>query len=101
MTIPATFLALLLLEPQLAQTLLAGIVGYLPAALLQLISGGDGGILSVTGMWFHSLGTAIESVTVEMFQISASSVLILGAVIVAVVSYRFAIRRFDTYSPSM
>lgn len=100
-TIPATFLTVLLLEPQLARTLLAGTVGYLPAAVLQLISGGDGGILSPVGMQFHSLGKAIESVTVETFQTSASGVLILGAVIVAVVSYRFAIRRFDSYSPPM
>ena len=100
-TIPATFLALLLLEPQLAQTLVAGIVGYLPAALLQLIFGGDGGAVLAVSTWFQSLGTAIESVAVETFRLSASGALVLAAVLVVVVSYRAAVRRFDSYSPPM
>jgi len=100
-TIPATFLALLILEPQLARTLVAGIVGYLPAALLQLIFGGDGGPVLAVSTWFQSFGTAIESVAVETFRFSASGVLVLAGVIVAVVSYQAAVRRFDSYSPPM
>ncbi|MEA5389301.1 hypothetical protein VB779_21325 [Haloarculaceae archaeon H-GB11] len=39
-TIPGALLAVLLLEPQLARTLIAGLIGFFPAALLQLATGG-------------------------------------------------------------
>lgn len=99
-TIPATFLAVLLLEPQLARTLVAGIGGFLPAALLQLASGGESGILSDGGTWFHALGTGIQSSGLESFRLTAGGLLILGAFIVAGISYRLATRRFDTYTPT-
>ncbi|WP_311172296.1 TetR family transcriptional regulator [Halobellus ordinarius] len=98
-TIPATVLVVLLIEPQLGQTLIAGITGFLPAALVQLATGGDGDILSDVGVWFQNLGTAIQSIGLESFQLTAGGLLVFSAVIVAVVSYRVAIRRFDSYSP--
>lgn len=98
-TIPATVLVVLLIEPQLGQTLIAGITGFLPAALIQLATGGDGDILSDVGAWFQNLGTAVQSINLESFRLTAGGLLIFSAVIVAVVSYRVAIRRFDSYSP--
>lgn len=100
-TTPATLLAVLLLEPRLAQTLIAGLVGFLPAALLQLASGGESGILSDGGTWFHSLGTAIQSSGLESFRLTVAGLLILSAFVVAGISYRVAVRRFDNYTPPM
>jgi hypothetical protein len=98
-TIPGALLAVLLLEPQLARTLVAGLVGFLPAALLQLAAGGGSGVLSDVGTWFHGIGTAIQSIGTDSFRLIAGSLLVLGAVLVAVISYRVAVRRFDSYSP--
>jgi len=100
-TTPATLLAVLLLEPRLAQTLIAGIVGFLPAALLQLASGGESGMLSDVGSWFHALGTIIQSSGLESFRLTVAGLLILSAFVVAGISYRVAIRRFDNYTPPM
>lgn len=99
MAVPGTLLAVLLLEPQLARTLIAGITGFLPAALLQLATGGNSGGLSDVGTWFHGIGTAIQSIGIGSFRLTAGGLLVLGAVIVAVASYRLAIHRFDSYSP--
>lgn len=100
-TIPGTLLTLLLLNPHLARTLVAGITGFLPAVLLQIIAGGESGVIGRVGTWFHGIGTGVQSVGIEVFRLTAGSLLVLGAFIVAVVSYRLAVRRFDRYSPSM
>lgn len=98
-TIPGTLLTLLLLNPQLARTLVAGITGFLPTVLLQLIAGGNSGVLSNVGIWFQDIGSAVQSIGIETFRVAAGGLLILGAIIIAVVSYRMAVRRFDRYSP--
>jgi len=98
-TIPGALLAILLLEPQLARTLIAGLIGFLPGALLQLATGGGSGILSDVGTWFHGIGTAIQSTGTGSFRLTAGSLLVVGAVTVAVLAYWAAVRRFDSYSP--
>jgi hypothetical protein len=98
-TAPGTLLALLHLDPQFARAVVAGVVGFLPAALLTLAAGRDGGVLADIGTWFQSLGAAIQAVGAETFQFAASGLLVVGGVVVAVVSYRLAVRRFDGYSP--
>ena len=98
---PATLLALCLLNPRFARTLVAGLVGFLPAVLLQLVAGEDAGVLSDASTWFHGIGTAVQSVSGESFQIVGGGLLVVGAVVVTVLSYRLAVRRFDRYSPSL
>ena len=98
-TIPGALLALLILEPRFARTLIAGLTGFLPAALIQLSTGGNGGALSDMGMWFYGIGTAIQSLGFETFRITMGAILVLGALIIVTVSYRIAVRRFDSYSP--
>ena len=98
---PATLLALCLLNPRFARTLVAGLVGFLPAALLQLVAGDDVGVLSDASAWFHGIGTAVQSVSGESFQLVGGSLLVVSAVVVTVLSYRLAVRRFDRYSPSL
>jgi len=97
-TIPGALLTVLLLEPQLARTLIAGLTGFLPAALLQLATGGSG-FLSDVGTWFHGIGTAVQSLGLGSFRLAAGGLLVVGAVTVAAISYRVAVRRFDRYSP--
>ncbi len=98
-TIPGLLLALLLIDAGIARSVVAGVVGFLPATLLTLAAGSDGGILSDVGTWFHGIGAGIQSIGVGRFQFAASGLLVVGAVVVAVVSYRLAVRRFDSYSP--
>jgi hypothetical protein len=98
-TIPGALLAVLLLEPQLARTLIAGLIGFFPAALLQLATGGGSGILSDVGTWFHGIGTAIQSIGIDSFRLTAGGLLVVGAVTIAIISYLVAVRRFDSYSP--
>lgn len=98
-TVPGTLLALLLLDPQLARAIVAGVVGFLPAVLLTLAAGRDGGVLADVGMWFQGIGTRVQAIEAETFQLGAGGLLVIGAVVVAAVSYRLAVRRFDSYSP--
>lgn len=97
---PTTLLALLFLDPPLARTFVAGITGFVPGALLLLIAGDDGGLLSTLGAWFNGVGTTIVSIDIEFFQLGAGALLVLGAVVVPVLAYRLAVRRYDRYSPS-
>jgi len=64
-----------------------------------LASGGDNTLLSDLGAWFYGIGTAVQSVGLATFRLAAGSLLVLGAVVVAGLSYRLAVRRFDQYSP--
>jgi ABC-2 type transport system permease protein len=98
-TVPGTFLSVLLLEPKLGRTFVAGSFGYLPGLLLTWVASGDSGVLSNTATWFGRVGKAVESLDVQSFRLIAGSLLVLGAIIVAGVSYRLAVRRFNRYSP--
>ena len=98
-TLPGTLLALLLINAQLARSLVAGIVGFLPAALLTLAAGRDGGVLAEVATWFQGIGAGVQTIGVERFQLGASGLLVVGGLVVAAISYRLAVRRFDGYSP--
>jgi hypothetical protein len=98
-TVPGSVLALLLIDARLARSVVAGVVGFLPAALLTLAAGRDGGVLAAVGSWFQGIGTGIQAIGVERFQLGAGGLLVVGGLVVAVVSYRLAVRRFDRYSP--
>jgi hypothetical protein len=98
-TLPATLLVLLLIDAVLARSLVAGLVGFLPAALLTLASGRDGGVLADAGTWFQGVGAGVQAIGVESFRLGASGSLVVGGLVVAVVAYRLAVRRFDGYSP--
>jgi hypothetical protein len=100
-TVPGALFVLLLLDTELVRALIAGIAGFLPAALLQLVASEDGGVLSDGSTWFQGIGTAVQSVSIESFRLVTGGLLVVGAVVVAVLSYRLAVRRFDRYSPPL
>lgn len=100
-TIPGSLLAILLLDPQLALSLIALVTGFLPAAVLGLLASGNGGILSDGASWFHGVGTAVQSTGLASFRLVTVGILVVGAVGVSMLAYRLAIRRFDRYSSPM
>ncbi|MFC4542478.1 hypothetical protein ACFO5R_11150 [Halosolutus amylolyticus] len=98
-TVPGMLLVVLLVDAHLARALVAGVVGFLPSVLFQLAAGRDGGTLLDVGTWFQDIGTWVQSIGVDAFQLTASGLLVFGAVVVAALSYRLSVRRFDRYSP--
>lgn len=98
-TLPGTLLALIVVDSMLARTLVAGLVGFLPATLFGLAAGGHGGLLASAATWFGDVGTAVQSVGIESFQVACGGILVLGGLVVAVAAYRLAVRRFEGYSP--
>jgi hypothetical protein len=100
-TIPGALLVLLVLNPAIARAVVAAVVGFLPAVLLRVAAGGDGGLLLSAATWFGQLGGGVQGVGVELFRSTALGVLLLGGIVIAVTSYRLAVRRFERYSPPM
>jgi hypothetical protein len=83
-SLPGTLLTLLVLEPALAQTAVATVVGFLPAALVQLAAGANGGALASVAAWFHGVGTQIQAVGVGSFRAVCATLLVVGGFVVAV-----------------
>lgn len=98
-TVPGALLAILLLEPQIARAIVAGVVGFLPAIPFQVVGSDDGGVLTDVALSFHGIGTQVQAMGIELFQFTSGSILVLGAVVVAALSYRLAILRFERYTP--
>ncbi|WP_254525576.1 hypothetical protein [Natrinema caseinilyticum] len=97
--IPGSLLALLVVAPQLARALLAGVFGYVPALILQLAARGNSGIMSKSAMWFGEIGTDVQALAIDQLQGSGGVLLVVVGLGIVVGSYRMAIRRFDRYSP--
>ncbi|WP_255196443.1 hypothetical protein [Halorarius litoreus] len=100
-TVPGALLVVLVLDPALARAIVAGVVGFLPAALLVLAARGNEGALTSAGEWFQRLGTGIQRVDAETVQLVGGAALVVTGFVVALVSYRLAVRRFDRFSPPM
>jgi hypothetical protein len=97
--LPGSILVLLVVAPELARALVAGLFGSLPAILLGLI-GGSNGMLSQAATWFNQLGQVIRATNVGQFRLVGGGILLIGGVIVAFGSYRYAIQRFERFDPS-
>lgn len=99
-TLPGGYLALLVVAPARAQTLLAGLVGWLPALLVDLL----GALLSVslTGAseWFTALGERIVGIETPTFRYGASGLLVTGGVVTALAAYRHVVRTVRTFTLS-
>jgi len=97
--LPGALLAALLLVPSAARAVLAGVFGFLPAFLLELIAGSNGGVLTGVTEWFAGLGNGILAVGLTQLQSVAGGALLFGGVLVSILLYRNAIHRFEQYSP--
>jgi hypothetical protein len=97
--LPGALLAALLLVPSAARAVLAGVFGFLPAFLLELIAGSDGGVLTGVTEWFAGLGNGIQAVGLTQLRSVAGGALLFGGVLVSILLYRNAIHRFERYAP--
>ena len=97
--LPGSILVLLVVAPELARALIAGLFGSLPAIILGLV-GGSSGMLSQAAAWFDQLGRIIRTTDVGQFRLVGGGILLIGGVIVTFGSYRYAIQRFERFDPS-
>lgn len=96
--IPGALLTMLVIVPRIAQVVLAGLAGSLPAFLLGLLTDSAGGLFSTAATWFAHVSGVIQTVEVGQLQVVTSGVLLISGVLVLAVLYRYAIRRFEYYS---
>lgn len=99
--VPGTLLVLLVVTPEVARLVVAGVIGYLPAVLLAVLASDDGDVIASAAMWFEGMGTQIQQVGVGTFQLTAGGFLVLCGLSCAVISYRLGVRRFEQYTPPM
>lgn len=96
---PGALLVALLIAPAVARAILAGVFGYVPAILLELLSGSNDGVLDAAAGVFGDLGEGVQAVGIEPLQIVGGGGLLIGGVLVSVMLYRNAVRRFRRYAP--
>jgi hypothetical protein len=99
-SLPGSLLSLLVVDPNLARSVLAGVVGFLPAALLGLL-GGDAGLLAGAATWFWDVGRSVRATDLRLLRLVCGGVLATGGLAVVGLSYRLAAVRFDRYSPPL
>lgn len=96
---PGALLAAFVLAPGTAQAVLAGLFGFVPAILLELLSGANEGLLIGISGSFTEVGRAIQRVNLTQLQIGGGGVVLIGGVLVSLLLYRNAVRRFERYTP--
>ena len=98
--LPGGYLAVLVVAPEGAQTLLAGLVGWLPALVVELLA--DLLSLSLEGAsgWFSALAERIVGIETATFRVGAGGLLVAGGVATAFAGYRYAVRTVRTFSLS-
>jgi ABC-2 type transport system permease protein len=94
--LPGAMLALLVVAPDVARTVLAGLLGYLPAVLLGLVGDPFSGLTA----WFGGVGAAVQATGLARVRLVAGGVLIACGALVAGGAYRYAVGRFDRYDPT-
>jgi ABC-2 type transport system permease protein len=98
--LPGALLVALIIAPRTARAVLAGLLGSLPALLVGLLTSAESGFLATTAAWFSHVGDAIQATGIGQLRIVAGGALLLGGILVSIVLYRNAIRRFERYSPA-
>lgn len=98
--IPGALLAALLIVPRTTQAVLAGLVGFVPAFLVELLASSNDGLLTGIAEWFSGIGEGIQVVGLPVLQGVAGGALLAGGLLVSILLYRNAVHRFDRYSPS-
>jgi len=96
--VPGAFLATLVVAPATAQGVLAGLV-TLPAFVLELLGGSNGGVLTAIAGTFSALGDGVRAVPTPRLRAASGAAGLTGGVLVATLLYRNAVSRFERYSP--
>lgn len=97
--LPGALLAALLIAPELARVVIAGVSGFVPAFVLGLLPGSNSGLLAGTIEWFSSVGQGVQAVGLAQLQVGGGGMLLVGGVLVSFLLYRNAVNRFERYSP--
>ncbi len=97
--LPGGLLAALVVAPSIARTGVSGLVGFVPAFLLGLLSGSDGGILATAAGWFTHVGNELQAADLGLVRVGTGGLLLIGGIVVAILLYRNAVHRFQRYSP--
>ncbi|NUB89660.1 hypothetical protein HT576_01245 [Haloterrigena sp. SYSU A121-1] len=96
--VPGTVLAGLVLAPELTRAALAGLFGSLPAVLLELLAAATVDVVAAPVDWFAALGDGVGSLDLAALRFGGSGLVLVGGLLVAVLSYRRAIGRFERYT---
>lgn len=96
---PGAVLAALVIAPGTARAVLAGLFGFVPAFLLELLSGSNEGLLTGVSRSFSAIGQAIQGISLGQLQIAGGGALLIGGVLVSILLYRNAVHRFKRYTP--
>ncbi|ADB62227.1 hypothetical protein Htur_3363 [Haloterrigena turkmenica DSM 5511] len=96
--VPGTVLAGLVLAPELTRGALAGLFGVLPAVLSELLAAATADVVAAPADWFVALGDGIGSLDLAVLRFGGGGLVLVGGLLVAVLSYRRAIDRFEHYT---
>ena len=97
--VPGALLGALLVTPRIARAVLAGIFGFVPTVLFELLSGSADGPLATVADGFQTIGESIQAVDPGQLQLVGGGILLLGGVLCSSLLYQTAVRRFDQYTP--
>ncbi|MCD2200978.1 hypothetical protein LPA44_13895 [Halobacterium sp. KA-4] len=97
--LPGALLAALLIAPELARVVIAGVFGFAPAFVLGLLPGSNSGLLAGAIEWFSGVGQGVQAVGLAQLQVGGGGMLLVGGGLVAFLLYRNAVHRFEGYSP--
>jgi hypothetical protein len=98
--VPSGYLALLVVAPAGAQTLLAGVVGWLPALLVELVAALLSVSLDGVSGFFTGLAEQITGLETGAFRFTAAGVLLSAGVVATLLGYRYAVRTVERYALS-
>ncbi|WP_115865308.1 hypothetical protein [Halorussus litoreus] len=97
--LPGALLAALVVAPGGARAVLAGLFGFVPAILLELLVGSNGGALVGVAEAFRGVGESVQGIGLDQLRVVGGGAVLLGGVLVSVLLYRNAVSRFERYSP--
>jgi len=96
--LPGALLAVLAVAPSTGRTVLAGLVGVVPSLLIEWFAGADGSLLMGTAEWFMNVGNAVQALSILQVRLIGGGAVLAGGVLISILLYRNAIRRFEQYS---
>lgn len=96
--VPGSILVLLVVAPDLGRTVVAVLLGYLPAFLLNLVGGA--GLPSRGADAFQAVGDALQAMPLGHARLVVGGGLLVGGAIAAAGCYRHAIGYYERYTTS-
>jgi hypothetical protein len=97
--LPGALLASLLVAPRTARAVLAGVFGFVPTVLFELLRSSADRPLAAATEAFRVIGETIQAVAPGQLQFVGGGTLLLGGVLCSYLLYQSAIRRFNQYAP--